>query len=175
MRSTVPQWIKEAKPKFCAVCGRKDDLQYDHWIPASLGGKTVPENIIVLCAQHHQERHGQGGAIMHNYLIKEGIAKAKEKGIKVGRKPADHEKIMRLIAEHSTQFNNIYDDGYKPYTEHEIMAMAGIKEVCYAKCKRELIAAINSGTWEYEWKKPEVVKSVPLYDRIVKRLRGDTV
>lgn len=172
MGRTIPRWIKESKPKFCAVCGRTDDLQYDHWIPISLGGKTVPENIIVLCAKHHQERHGQVGKIKHNHLVKDGMAKAKERGVKVGRKPKDHEKIMRLIAEHSTQFNDAYDLSYTPYTESEIMEMAGVKSVCYHKCKRELIDIINSGEWEFDWPKPEKVKSMALYDSVVKKIRS---
>lgn len=171
MSRKVARWIREAKPKFCAVCGRTDDLQYDHWIPVAMGGKDEPNNIIVLCAQHHQERHEQGGAVKHNKLVKEGIAKARERGVKVGRRPTNHERIMRLIAEHSTQFNNVSDPGYTPYTEHEIMEMAGVKGVCYNKCKRELLDAIKSETWEFEWSKPTEVKERALYDMVVKRIR----
>lgn len=171
---TVPQWIKDSKYKFCAVCGRTDDLQYHHWEPAELGGLTVPENIIVLCAKHHQELRGQGGRIKHNYLVKEGIRKSKESGKRHGKRPFDHEKIMRLIAENSTQFNDINDADYEPMTEHEIMEMAGVKPVCYAKCKRMLLDAMNGGEWPYSWQKPAYVFNRPVYDGIVKRLRGDT-
>ena len=65
MSRVVPQWVKDAKPNFCAVCGKTNDLQYHHWIPVAIGGETVPENIIVLCAKHHQELHEQKGQIKH--------------------------------------------------------------------------------------------------------------
>jgi hypothetical protein len=167
MSRTIPKWVKDAKYHFCAVCGRTDDLQYHHWEPDN-GHNTVPENIIVLCARHHQELHGQGGAIMHNYLVKEGMAKAKERGVRVGKPPADYENVMRMIAENSTQFN-----AGSTMTEHEIMEMAGVKEVCYAKCKKMLIEKMESGEWPYEWSKPTQMLKRPLYDRVIKKKRGE--
>jgi hypothetical protein len=169
MSRTVPQWIKDKKYHFCAVCGKTEDLQYNHFIPDN-GHNTVPENIIVLCAPCHQIWHNQGGTVHHNYLVKQGIAKAKERGVKVGKKPADYEKVMRLIAENSTQFNKS-----SLTTEHEIMDMAGVKEVCYAKCKRMLLDAINDDEWPYSWAKPTYVAYRPLYDNVIKRLRGDAI
>ena len=165
-RKNIPQWVKDAKYKFCAVCGKTDDLQYHHWEPDN-GHNTVPDNIIVFCAKHHQEFHDQAGRIKHNRLVKEGIEKAIERGIHVGRPPADYEKVMQLIAENSTQFNA---DSH--ITEHEIMAMAGVKEVCYSKCKRMLLATMNNDNWPYEWKRPVVVRNRPLYDSVIKRERG---
>lgn len=167
MSRSIPQWIKDQKYHFCAVCGRTDDLQYHHWTPIILGGENVPENVIVLCAMHHQQFHEQGGAIKHNRLVKEGIAKAAANGVKVGRKPANHESIMRLIAENSTQFN-----ADSMTTEHEIMEMAGVKEVCYSKCKRELFEAMAADEWPYSWPKPTKVRKTPLYDSFIKRKRG---
>ena len=168
MSRSIPQWIKDSKYHFCAVCGRTDDLQYHHWTPVELGGETIPENIIVLCAEHHQQFHGQRGKIKHNSLISEGIKRAKERGVKLGRpRRNDYEGIMRLIAENSTQFN-----ADSLVTEHEIMEMAGIKEVCYAKCKRMLFDAMAKDEWPYEWAKPVQVRKHPMYDRMVKRLRG---
>ena len=166
---TIPNWIKDSKYHFCAVCGRTDDLQYHHWEPDN-GHNTVPENIIVLCAKHHQEFHKQCGRIKHNKLVKEGIEKARKRGIRVGRKPANGEKIMRTIAENSTQFN-----AESLTTEHEIMEMLGIKEVCYSKYKRKLLATMSEEVWPYDWEKPKVVKYRPLYDRVNKKMRGDAV
>lgn len=170
MSRVVPQWVKDAKPNFCAVCGKTNDLQYHHWIPVAIGGETVPENIIVLCAKHHQELHEQKGQIKHNYLISEGIAKRKQKGGNVGKRPADYENVMRLIAERSTQFND-YPDTL--YTESEIMAVAGVRPVCYSKCKRMLIEAMKADTWPYEWNKPRIAKNRPMYERQIKRIRGN--
>lgn len=177
MDRIVPQWIKDTKYHFCAACGKEDDLQYDHLVPVSLGGKTEPSNIIVLCAVCHQKRHKQNGSEHHNYLVKRGIAEAKKRGVRVGKAPADYEKIMRLIAENSTQFmeNNPYDISRPRYTEHEIMEIAGVKEVCYAKCKRMLIEAYNADKWPYEWHKPECMNNRPLYDRIVKEWREGSI
>ena len=168
MSRTIPQWIKDQKYHFCAVCGRTDDLQYHHWEPDN-GHNTVPENILVLCARHHQELHGQGGRIMHNHLVADGMARAQARGVRVGKPRADYEKVMRLIAERSTQFNV---DSLT--TEHEIMAAAGVKEVCYAKCKKMLFEAMAKDEWPYEWAKPTQVRNSPLYERVIHRLRGTT-
>lgn len=172
MSRTVPNWVKAAKPHFCAACGTTDDLQYHHLVPTSLGGKTEPTNIIVLCGPCHQKWHRQGGREHHNSLIKEGIARAKERGVKVGRRTADGEHIMRLIAENSTQFRDDYTSGKPLYTESEIMEMAGVENVCYHKYKSRLLALIKSDEWPFEWEKPKVVHNRPLYDRVVKNLRS---
>lgn len=170
MSRTVPQWIKDSKYHFCAACGKETDLQYHHLVPAILGGKTEPCNIIVLCAECHQKWHDQGGDIKHNRLVKEGIEKARERGVRVGKKPADYEKVMKLIAENSTQFNDL-----SLTTEHEIMEMAGVKEVCYSKCKRMLFDAMNADVWPYDWPKPKQVRHYPMYDGMIRRIRGGQV
>lgn len=177
MGRTMPQWIKDTKYHFCAACEREDDLQYHHLVPVVLGGKDEPSNIIVLCATCHQKWHNQNGSDHHNYLVKVGIAEAQKRGVHVGKAPADYEKVMRLIAENSTQFREInpYDIFHPRYTEHEIMEMAGVKEVCYAKCKRMLIDAWNADVWPYEWSKPEHMNNRPLYDRVIKEWREGTI
>lgn len=170
MSRTIPKWIKDAKYKFCAACGRTDDLQYHHLVPIELGGKDEPENIIVLCGVCHQKWHRQNGREHHNSLVKDGITRAKERGVHFGRPQADYEKVMRLIAENSTQFN----EG-SLVTEHEIMAMCNVKEVCYAKCKRMLFDAMKAESWPYEWARPKQVRNYPLYERVIKKMRGDVV
>lgn len=167
-RATIPQWIKDRKYHFCAACGRTDELQYHHLIPVVDGGTDDPNNIVVLCAECHHKWHGVNGRVKYGKLIKEGIAKAKERGVHVGRKPADHENIMRLIAENSTQFNR---DSL--VTEHEIMDMAGVRPVCYSRCKQELLAAMDAEVWPYDWKKPLQIRNRPLYDYVIRDKRGD--
>lgn len=169
MSRTIPKWIKDQKYHFCAVCGRTDDLQYHHWEPFN-GHNTVPENIIVLCAKHHQELHNQGGNIKHNKLIKDGIEKAREHGIRVGRKPADGEKIMKAIAAQSTQFN--LDS---TATENEIMEQLGIGAVCYNKYKRMLLSAMCGDIWPYDWEKPTQVRKHPIYSNKLKMMRKEVV
>ena len=170
MSRTIPQWVKDSKYHFCAACGTTEDLQYNHLVPKSLGGKDEPSNIIVLCAECHRKWHQQGGSEHHNYLVREGVRRAQERGAHVGKPNADYEKVMRLISEKSTQFN-----AGSLTTEHEIMEEAGVKSVCYAKCKRMLFDAIGQEEWPYEWPKPVQVMNRPLYDRVIKRMRGDSV
>ena len=172
MSRTIAKWIRDAKYHFCAACGREDDLQYHHLVPIALGGSNTPDNIIVLCAGCHQKWHMQNGREHHNYLVKEGIAKAKERGVKFGKKSADYENVMRLIAKHSTQFNNIYDLDFDMKTESEIMDLACVKGVCYAKCKNMLKEAMSAPEWPYEWDKPAECKKRPLYDRVINHMRG---
>lgn len=170
MSRTVPQWIKDSKYHFCAACGREDDLQYHHLVPTVLGGKTEPSNIIVLCGECHQKWHMQNGSVHHNYLVKQGIEKAKERGVHVGKKPADYEKVMRMIATQSTQFNTS-----SRQTENEIAEEAGVKYTTYAKCKKMLFAAMQEEVWPYDWEKPSHIANRPLYDRVIKKLRGEVV
>lgn len=176
-RRSLPQRIKDQKQDFCAACGTKNNLQYHHLIPVVRGGTDDPSNIIVLCEECHKKIHEQPytpGRTNHGQLVKEGIAKANARGVKNGRKPFDSEAIMRAIAEHSTQFNEIGSVGYKMMTETEIMDTLGIKPVCYHKYKRQLFAAMNAETWPYDWPRPQQVRSHPLYDRVIKKLREGT-
>lgn len=168
MSKSVSQKIKDAKQSFCAMCGSDKDLQYHHVRRPIHGGENDPKNIIVLCADcHHGFIHEQR-SWSHNESIREGIASAKERGVRVGRKPADHERVMRLIAENSTQFNPA-----SIVTENEIMKMAGVKSVCYHKCKRMLLEAMNADVWPFNWSKPRMASYRPLYDRVIKKIRGD--
>lgn len=174
-RQTVSKAIRDVLPNTCCNCGTTEHLVYHHIIPVEVGGRDIASNIAVVCADCHSLVHfGRKGVLVHGELIKEGIAKAKAKGHKNGRKPADYEKVMRLIAEHSTQFNDIYDPNYELYTEHEIMEMCNVKEVTYSKCKRMLIADMNADKWEHEWAKPKkIYRNMPLYDRLVRRIRDE--
>jgi 5-methylcytosine-specific restriction endonuclease McrA len=37
----------------CRVCGSTRDLEVHHVIAAAEGGSTKPENLVVLCREHH--------------------------------------------------------------------------------------------------------------------------
>ena len=41
----------------CVDCGSTEDLEVDHLIPVSQGGKTEPENQATRCADCHRRRH----------------------------------------------------------------------------------------------------------------------
>lgn len=174
-RTKVAKWIRDMLPKKCCNCGSTENLGYHHIVPCECGGNDVPTNVAVLCANCHSRVHyGRDGVIDHGTLISAGMAKAREKGVKLGRKKrVDSEYVMRTIAENSTQFNDINDIDYEPMTEHEIMDKIGIKEVQYAKYKRMLIDTTNADIWPYDWPKPKQIRKMPLYDRVIKKMRGD--
>ena len=52
-RGAIPEDIKQLvwtrDEGMCRQCGSNTELQFDHIIPASMGGATSPENIQVLC------------------------------------------------------------------------------------------------------------------------------
>ena len=174
-RHTVPAWIKDMLPKKCYNCGSTKNLVYHHIVPYCVGGNDVPNNIAVLCSTCHSLIHyGRDDVIVHGEMVKEGIKRAKARGVHVGKPCADYEKVMYLISKYSTQFNDINDSSFDMKTEREIMDMAGIKPVCYSKCKRMLKDAMKADKWPYEWKKPTICKSMPLYEQCVIKLRNKT-
>ena len=174
-REIVAKWIRDMLPRKCVNCGSTSNLQYHHIVPVSFGGNDGPSNVAVLCGDCHSLVHyGKRGIINHGEAVKEGQRRARECGKPLGRKPADGEKIMRLIAENSTQFVNVYDAKAPLYTETEIMEMAGVKPVCYHKYKRRLLALMDADEWPFEWERPKKLRNMPLYDRVVKRMRSET-
>jgi Restriction endonuclease len=169
-RTVVAKWLRDQLPKKCYNCGATKDLQYHHIVPVSCGGNEVPSNVAVLCSDCHSKVHyGREGIINHGECIRRGQSAAKERGVKLGRKPRrDREQYLRKIAEESTQFN--IDS---TTTEGEIMAELGIRAVCYNKYKRMLLAAMSADVWPYEWSKPTQVRAHPIYEQKLKRMRGD--
>jgi predicted metal-binding protein len=156
---------KMAAYKKCAFCGSSKDLEIAHFNPRL---EATFENLIVCCSQCHMKyMHDEEVVHRHADMVRESIREAKARGVHFGKKPADYEKVMRLIAENSTQFNP-----NSLTTEHEIMEMAGVKEVCYAKCKRMLIAAIQDDVWKYDFSKPKQIRNHPMYEHHIKRIRG---
>lgn len=173
-RQRPAKWILEMLPKKCMNCGATSNLGYHHIVPVEYGGNDVPTNIAVLCSECHGRVHyGKDGVVDHGELVKLGMARAREKGMCFGRRGADAEKVMRLIAENSSQFVDVYADGAPLRTENEIMEMAGVHSVCYYKYKRRLMELLASDSWPYGWEKPTVRRRMPLYDRVIKKMRGD--
>lgn len=169
-RQKVAKWIREMLPKKCINCGSTKGLQYHHIVPVICGGNDIPSNVAVLCGNCHSRVHyGKDGIINHGDAVKRGQEKARiERGVKPGRKPANGEKIMKAIAENSTQFNK-----YSVMTENEIMDVLGIKTVCYYKYKRQLIKCMEADKWPYEWEKPKTNYGHPVYEHKLKKIRGD--
>ena len=40
-------------------CGRKDGLDIDHIVPLALGGSNEPDNLQLLCKEHHSQKTKQ--------------------------------------------------------------------------------------------------------------------
>lgn len=173
--SFIPNKIRDEKIKLfpmCAACGATEDLECNHInpnLPATI------DNLIVLCHSCHMNKWHDIYVRPHNHneLQRNGIKEAQKRGVHFGRPCADYDNIMRLIAKHSTQFNDVFNPEYTVYTETEIMDMAGVKPVCYAKCKNMLKEAMDAPEWQYSWDEPTVQKKMPLYDRFIKRIRDD--
>jgi hypothetical protein len=53
----IPEWIKEALPRVCIVCGSTDNIEYHHILPISSGGKTTLENVVPMCRKCHKKKH----------------------------------------------------------------------------------------------------------------------
>ena len=173
-RHLPAKWIRDLLPKKCVNCGSKKGLVYHHIVPLEMGGVDAPSNIAVLCSVCHGRVHyGKDGVIDHSELIRSGIARAKAEGKHVGRNCANYEGVMKLIAEKSTQFNcaDLYEIDSDTMTEDEIMEKAGVKSVCYHRCKRMLLKAMQSETWPYDWPKPVQVRDHPIYPSVIKRYR----
>ena len=86
--------------KTCFECRATKDLQKHHVVPKSLGGTQT----ITLCYQCHMKVHGRDGKGMdHSRLTKEGIAKRKAEGVKMGASKEDLEKLRAKSREVRTK------------------------------------------------------------------------
>ena len=74
--------------KFCVACGSKDDLQHHRLVMRSEGGGNEETNLITLCFGCHAKLHERriDGAYNASERITAGIAAAKARGIRMGRK-----------------------------------------------------------------------------------------
>jgi hypothetical protein len=88
---------------FCAACGTTEDLHQHHIDPIILSGaeRVVGDytDQITLCTYHHNMIHGRSGQYNHKELVKIGLRKAKERGIKLGRKSKTNASQKKEIQE----------------------------------------------------------------------------
>ena len=78
------------KTNECFECGTTEDLQQHHVVPRSRGGtKTVS-----LCTQCHGKAHGRDlKGLEHSRLTKEGLERARQRGVKLGNpNPSESQK-----------------------------------------------------------------------------------
>ena len=73
--------------KFCCICGVTNNLHHHHIIPRSRGGTDDETNYLTLCGEHHGWIHSIRPNSWNNHpqLIKEGVARAREQGVRLGR------------------------------------------------------------------------------------------
>lgn len=93
---------------FCAVCGNTD-VEYHHWIARSLGGLDIEENILTLCPKHHGEFHSVKRRSNHKSLIKKGLQRTKERGVKLGRPKGKMPK--KVFLEKHSDIKKLLDEG----------------------------------------------------------------
>ena len=79
------------KLDFCAACGSKEDLHQHHIVPVIISGTdrkdTNDDDTITLCSYHHNMIHGikKSKQYHHSNLIQEGLKKARNNGVTLGR------------------------------------------------------------------------------------------
>ncbi len=67
MRKNLSEKDKKEIGVLCCNCGSKEELEYHHVVPISLGGKDVNSNIVCLCYPCHQ-KHIMGRVNM-GYIV----------------------------------------------------------------------------------------------------------
>lgn len=68
----------------CNFCDSTAGLELHHIIPRSIGGTDDPNNLITVCNDHHAILHGMKRRGNISALTKNGLAKAKSQGVKLG-------------------------------------------------------------------------------------------
>lgn len=78
------RWRREMRTDFCVFCGATEGLEQHHVVPRSEGGPDTPENILTVCGKHHGMLHSIRRPTNISALTREGLAKAKARGVKLG-------------------------------------------------------------------------------------------
>jgi len=50
----------------CTICGTMENIQIHHFVPRSLGGMGITNNLISLCQFHHKQLHDGNGYILEH-------------------------------------------------------------------------------------------------------------
>ena len=76
------------KLRFCVICGTNKNLEHHHIKPLAMGGDDHQHNFLTLCTEHHSMIHQIRPGYWNEMrkLQREGFRKAKERGVKFGRK-----------------------------------------------------------------------------------------
>ena len=94
------------KLDFCAVCGSHEELQHHHLIPKVQGGTDDETNLLTLCYEHHCWFHQVKPSrfTKQSELIKQGLKKASERGVRPGRK-SDYKTVCAIHQIKNLPFN----------------------------------------------------------------------
>lgn len=91
--------------KKCNYCDKTEGLEYHHIIPRSMGGTDEECNLLLVCNDHHAILHGMKARANISALTKEGLRKAKERGVKIGGwGPKSHENSKKTIKANADKF-----------------------------------------------------------------------
>ena len=75
------------KRNSCAACNATENLHYHHLVPRSKGGSNKEQNLITLCIRCHGLWHNATWDHDHKALVRDGLEKAREEGVRLGPKP----------------------------------------------------------------------------------------
>ena len=107
------------KLRFCVVCGTNKSLEHHHIKPLAMGGDDHQHNFLTLCTEHHSMIHQIKPGYWNEMrrLQKEGFVKAKERGVKFGRK-------ITYTLEQEKKVWEYHENGYGYGTIAKIMNMS---------------------------------------------------
>ena len=69
--------------EYCVACGNTDSLENHHLVPKSCEGSDDDNNLLTLCFECHGNIHGMLRKDIAE-LTRAGLARAKERGVKLG-------------------------------------------------------------------------------------------
>ena len=90
------------KLRFCVICGTNKNLEHHHIKPLAMGGDDHQHNFLTLCIEHHSMIHQIRPGYWNEMrkLQREGFRKAKERGVKFGRKKSYTPEQEKQVWEH---------------------------------------------------------------------------
>lgn len=142
MRKQLTDNEKQQIGIICCNCGSKEDLEYHHIIPLSLGGYDKLSNLCCLCYKCHSLLHfGKSKNISHSEATKKGLQRAKERGVQLGqpkgaklvtKKSLEAKELIKKL-NYAFEGNLSNEDTYK---------QIGISRNTFYKYKNELLAEV---------------------------------
>ena len=141
----------------CFECGTTEDIQQHHVVPKSRGGtKTVP-----LCYPCHQKAHGSTGkGLNHSKLTKEGIARARARGVKFGNPKLWEARIEASKVLKTKANNHCLEVG-------EIISMFRSSGLSFAKVAQELNGLGVKTARGRQWYATTVSNSLERYKKLL--------